>query len=162
MRLPLKIAIRFLLSNKGQTVLIALGIAIGVSVQVFIGSLIFGLQESLVDSTIGNSSQITLFDEEGYFDNYKNIINLLKDKYGQIETISSSLDIPAFLTYNNKDDSILLRGIDDEGFDNIYEFENKIILGSTPKNDNEVIVGSDIYYNFNMQLGDEISVGTPE
>ncbi|MFA9397240.1 MAG: ABC transporter permease [Clostridiaceae bacterium] len=60
MRLPLKIAIRFLKSNKGQTALIAIGIAIGVSVQVFIGSLIFGLQKSLVNSTIGNSPQITI------------------------------------------------------------------------------------------------------
>ncbi len=60
MNLPFKIAVRFLKSSKGQTVLIAIGIAIGVSVQIFIGSLIQGLQKSLIDKTIGNSSQITI------------------------------------------------------------------------------------------------------
>ena len=60
MKTAFKIAWRFLSSNKGQTVLIVLGIAIGVSVQVFIGSLITGLQKSLVDTTIGSSSQITV------------------------------------------------------------------------------------------------------
>ena len=45
MRTAFKIAWRFLASNRGQTILIILGIAIGVSVQVFIGSLIMGLQK---------------------------------------------------------------------------------------------------------------------
>ena len=38
MKLAVKIALRFLRSNPGQTVLIVLGIGIGVSVQIFIGS----------------------------------------------------------------------------------------------------------------------------
>ena len=38
--LPLSIASRFLTSSRGQTILIVLGIAIGVSVQVYVGSLI--------------------------------------------------------------------------------------------------------------------------
>jgi len=49
MRLAFSIAMRFLSSSKTQTLLIVLGIAIGVSVQVFIGSLIQGLQKDLVD-----------------------------------------------------------------------------------------------------------------
>ena len=35
-------------------------IAIGISVQIFIGSLITGLQKSLVDTTIGNAAQISV------------------------------------------------------------------------------------------------------
>ncbi len=49
MRLGLQIAVRFLKSNLGQTGFIILGIAIGVSVQIFIGSLIQGLQTGLID-----------------------------------------------------------------------------------------------------------------
>ena len=60
MRLAFSIAFRFLKSNKGQTALILIGIVIGVAVQIFIGSLIDGLQISLVDKTIGNASQITI------------------------------------------------------------------------------------------------------
>ena len=64
MKLAWGIALRFLKSSKGQTILIVLGITIGVSVQIFIGSLIDGLQVSLVDKTIGNSSQITIVSSE--------------------------------------------------------------------------------------------------
>ena len=60
MGVSLKIAVRFLKSGKGQTLLIVLGIAIGVSVQVFLGSLIGGLQKSLINTTVGNSSHITI------------------------------------------------------------------------------------------------------
>lgn len=60
MKLAFNIAVRFLKSSKGQTFLIALGIAIGVSVQIFIGSLIQGLQIDLVDTTIGSQPQITI------------------------------------------------------------------------------------------------------
>ena len=73
MKLAFQIATRFLKSSKGQTILIALGIAIGVSVQIFIGSLIQGLQKSLVDTTIGNQPQITLTsnNEEKLIADYK-------------------------------------------------------------------------------------------
>lgn len=54
MKLSFNIAKRFLSYNKGQTLLIVLGIAIGNSVQIFIGLLISGLQDSLVNSTIAS------------------------------------------------------------------------------------------------------------
>ena len=58
--LSLSIAARFLRKSPGQSILIAAGIAVGIGVQVFLGSLIIGLQESLVDQTIGSSSQVTV------------------------------------------------------------------------------------------------------
>ena len=39
MKTAFLIAYRFLKSNKGQTIFIALGIGVGISVQIFIGSL---------------------------------------------------------------------------------------------------------------------------
>lgn len=47
-----KIAARFLKSNIRQTLLIIVGIAIGVSVQIFIGSLIQGLQKGLIEALL--------------------------------------------------------------------------------------------------------------
>ena len=77
MKLGLKIAGRFLSSNISQTILIILGIAIGVSVQIFIGSLIQGLQKGLVEKTIGNSSQITVSSnqDERYISEYDKLIS---------------------------------------------------------------------------------------
>ncbi|MFW6055748.1 MAG: ABC transporter permease, partial [Chloroflexota bacterium] len=60
MSLPLRIAVRFLLSGRLQTLLIIGGIAVAVSVQVFVGLLLDSLQAGLVERTVGNSPQITV------------------------------------------------------------------------------------------------------
>src|SRR5574344_1609261 len=86
MKLAFAIALRFLKSGKLQTIIIILGIAVGISVQVFIGSLISGLQKSLIEKTIGNSSQITISEKDnGYLDNYEQIIDTLQGKDIQIK-----------------------------------------------------------------------------
>ena len=64
MKLAFSIAMRFLKFSKVQTFVIVVGIVIGVAVQVFVGSLIDGLQFSLVDGTIGSSPHITILAEE--------------------------------------------------------------------------------------------------
>ena len=58
--LSLTIAARFLRKSLAQSILIAAGIAIGIGVQVFLGSLIISLQANLVDQTIGSRSQVTV------------------------------------------------------------------------------------------------------
>ena len=79
MKLAFKIALRFLKSSKGQTILIVVGIAIGVSVQIFIGTLIQGLQKSLINTTIGHSSQITIVSKlnDKTIDNWQDKVKLL-------------------------------------------------------------------------------------
>ncbi|MEG3072095.1 MAG: hypothetical protein RQM92_15690 [Candidatus Syntrophopropionicum ammoniitolerans] len=54
------IACRFLMSGRSQTILIILGIAVGVAVQVFLISLMDGLQRNLIQRTIGSSPHITI------------------------------------------------------------------------------------------------------
>lgn len=58
--LSFAIAVRFLRKSLAQSILIAAGIAIGIGVQVFLGSLIISLQADLVDQTIGGRSQVTV------------------------------------------------------------------------------------------------------
>jgi len=60
----IKVAWRFLKSGKTQSFLILLGIIIGVSVQTFLGSLIGGLQQDLLDQTVGTSPHITIMSED--------------------------------------------------------------------------------------------------
>ena len=107
-------ALRFLSSNKGQTLLIAFGIAIGVSVQIFIGSLIQGLQISLVDTTIGNQPQITiesLADDKLILD-YETILKDISSNSEGVKFVSASADGPALMTVKEDNFSILVRGLD--------------------------------------------------
>lgn len=160
MILPFKIAVRFLKSSKGQTALIALGIAVGVSVQIFIGSLIQGLQKSLINKTIGNSPQITISSNtnDKTIEKYKNI----KDKINALDTgiinLSITADGPALIKDDSKTYSVLVRGMDLDASDKIYNIKDRLYEGSEPKEINEVIIGKEFQKELNLKLGDELEI----
>lgn len=58
--LPLKIALRFLASSPFQSAAIVAGIAIGITTQVFVGTIIISLQDSTLQSTVGSSPHVTI------------------------------------------------------------------------------------------------------
>ncbi|MGH4122162.1 MAG: ABC transporter permease [Clostridium sp.] len=163
MKLPFKIAVRFLKSSKGQTILIATGIAIGVSVQIFIGSLIQGLQKSLIDKTIGNSSQITITSnkDDKTIENWIEKISRIKAVDSRIEKISPSADSPAFIKYSDKTAPILIRGLNLNPNVDLYNIKSKIYSGYIPKNPYEVLIGKNLQAELKLNIGDKISLITP-
>lgn len=162
MKLALRIAWRFLTSSKSQTILIILGIAIGVSVQVFIGSLIAGLQQSLLDTAIGRSSQITISPAERgeRIADYEAIINDLKGSEPEISAISAVADSSGFIIANDSTFPILMRGFQFEDAEGIYKFNEAILEGSLPSGD-EVMVGKEFVDEALLKVNDEITVQTP-
>ena len=163
MGVSLKIAVRFLKSSKGQTLLIALGIAIGVSVQVFIGSLIQGLQKSLINTTVGNASHITILSttDDKLIKGYDRIVRYIDTKENRIVKISPVLDQPGFINYNDKSESILIRGVIFQEADKIYNIKNRLIQGSLPKKDFEVVIGKELQKELSLNTGDKIEVTIP-
>ena len=162
MRLSWKIAIRFLKSSKRQTLLIILGIAIGVSVQIFIGSLIEGLQVSLIDTTIGSSSHITIVpsDKRNFFKDDKNLIDILMSNK-EINVVSKSLDSSAFLILDGETYPILFRGMEFENANKIYNFDEKLIKGNLPSSNGQVILGKDLVEDLELNIGDKLEIIVP-
>lgn len=162
MKVAWKIALRFLKSGKAQTFLIILGIAIGVSVQIFIGSLIDGLQVSLVDKTIGSSSQITLVptDKEKYFEDDDDLFNDLKEN-DEIKALSKSLDASAFLRLDEESYPLLFRGFEFKNANDIYGFDEKIIKGDLPNSQDEVMLGKDLVEDLDLKVGDTLDLIIP-
>lgn len=164
MRFAFKVAWRFLKSNKGQTILIALGIAIGVSVQVFIGSLITGLQKSLINKTIGSSSHITLQSnvDDKTIEDWKAKIENIKAADSRVKYISPAADSSAYIKFGDKTEPILLRGFVFDDANNIYHIKDKIYEGNVPVNDNEVLIGKELAKSLNIKTGDKFQVITPK
>lgn len=160
MRLGFKIAVRFLFSSKGQTILIILGIAIGVSVQIFIGSLIQGLQKGLVDKTIGSSSHITITDkgEDGEIEDYENKADIIQSADENIKYVSSANDRAALMQYEDYSQTLLIRGLDYPKADAIYKFSDNLVEGTYPKGNFEILLGVDLRDEYGIKLGDEIVV----
>lgn len=160
MKLAFQIATRFLKSSKGQTILIALGIAIGVSVQIFIGSLIQGLQKSLVDTTIGNQPQITLTsnNEEKLIADYKEIVDRISANEEEVINLSVAADGPALISKNEETYSILLRGFNIDEADSIFNIKESLVEGTLPDSEGKVLIGVDLKEEADISIGDEIEL----
>jgi len=157
MKLAFQIAKRFLLASKRQTIVIILGIAVGVSVQVFIGALIAGLQDSLVNTTIGSRSQITINIEDEYITGYNELIDTIKDSSEIIRVITPTITTSGSFIKNSNSEIIVLRGFEFESADDIYKLTEKLTEGSTlPDEDNEILLGINLKENLGIDIGDTV------
>jgi lipoprotein-releasing system permease protein len=161
MKTAAKIAWRFLTHAKGQSILIAVGIAVGVSVQVFIGSLISGLQVELVDTAIGRNTQVTVsaLKRGETVENYQAVVDQIVKTRSDVEDVSPVVDASGFLRNSQGDDfPIQLRGFVLDKADGIYRLSEALISGSLP-GDGEVLIGK----NLAQEAGivDTVTLATP-
>lgn len=161
MKLAFQIAWRFLTSAKRQTLIIILGISVGVSVQVFIGSLISGLQASLVDTTIGSSSQVTIIptEDNGSIVDYDAVTNSLKSD-DQFTIVSPTLDLGGIARNGiEKTERIVFRGFDFDEANQIYAFDEKLVGNSElPTGLGEVLLGIELGNKLGVNRGDQIEM----
>lgn len=158
MRLAFSIGMRFLKTSKVQTAFIILGIVIGVAVQVFVGSLIEGLQQSLVDGTIGSSPHITIVnsqDSDPFEDDKALYESLAEDE--RLTAVTKSFSRNGFVSFDeDTTKAVFLRGFDLADAEDIYSFEDSLVEGDIPSADNEVLVGTNFAQDNNLSIGDSI------
>ncbi len=164
MKLNFHIAVRFLKSNISQTLIIILGIGIGISVQIFIGSLIQGLQKGLVEKTIGSSSQITIAStsEDKLIVDYIDLMKTAQQADTRVKFISPVYDNAALMEYDGESQSLLVRGFDFLKVDDIYKISDSIVDGAMPTNSGEVILGKNLIEEYGFKVGDNINIILPD
>ena len=161
MKLGWKIAKRFLRSNIGQTLLIVVGIGIGVSVQIFIGILIQGLQSSLINKTIGNSSQVTIQAKENLqpipSDEVADIMALLK-KDSRFEEAGTVWDYTTIVKEENTSYPVLVRSLDASIQNRLYRIGDKIVEESQKSSDTGILMGVGFRDKYGYALGDTVKL----
>jgi len=159
--LPLKIAWRFLHTSWVQTALIVAGIAVGIAVQVFIGSLITSLQGSLVDKTIGSSPHITLADPtEGQPVIYS---DLMKRVLAGTKGVSAIVPVRQLnVLYSNNTDKVPLGLIGGETaqLNLIYRLRQRTVQGDPSLKQGEIVIGTDLAKKYLLIPGDKMSVNS--
>jgi lipoprotein-releasing system permease protein len=160
--LSFKIALRFLTYGRTQTLLIIIGIAVAISVQVFVGLLIEGLQRTIVDRTVGNSPQITLVSSSDIntIRDWRRVVSTI-EQLDVAKAISVSATANAFAQKGNKEVPILLRGFVFDKADQIYRINRAIYAGRPYQSSREVIIGKDLKTELELNLGDKLSVVAP-
>lgn len=119
-----------------------------------------GLQKSLINKTIGNSSQITITSKlpDNLIGNYENVIDKVKKSDSRIKNVSPVLYNPTLIKLQNKTYSVLIRGVKIDDFDKIYNLKSNIYEGKFLANKFETVVGKDLKTELGLNLNDNIGI----
>jgi len=158
MLLPIKIAWRFLLDKKLQTLLVIFGIAIGVSIQIFIGLVSQGLEKTLVNKILAYSPHITVYSISGGFSDWQKEADKIRSKFPEVKAVSPNVNIQAWIKLEKMTIPILVRGFNISDTERLYNIKAAIYEGSSPVNDNEVLLGKELAERLGVKVGDEISI----
>jgi len=160
--LQLRIAWRFLRSSRAQTILIIAGIAVGIAVQIFVGSLITSLQANLVDQTVGSSSQVTIAapdegDPVAYTPEMRDALEaeerLAPGAIAPVRAISALFDNP-----DGDSAPLNLKGGELDEIDGITDLSGRTVDGAASLEDGEIMVGVDFAEKYNLDPGDSIDL----
>lgn len=174
------IAIKFLREGKTQSLLILVGIAIGVAVIVFLTALITGLQNNIIQRTLGTQAHIrvepqeernlVLSPEPGQvqlllenkraqrlrsINNWQQVRDVL-DSYPQITAVSPLISGPAFARRGEALQSTALIGIDAERYQRIIPIQDDIISGVFRIGAGDAVIGKQLASDLGMRVGDKL------
>jgi len=179
MLFSLRVALRFLIEGKNQSLFIVIGIAVGVSVIIFIGAIITSLQSNLIEQTLGNSAHITVSESSDIFrdirqisrfgliesqltktadfQDWRPVLNNLENN-AQFTAISPVLDGNGFLVKGGEDTSVLLRGVELDRANAIYQISERIIKGNDVLEGNQILIGKELAEDFKLNAGDVVLI----
>lgn len=181
-RFELSLARRFMEENKVQTAVIIIGIAIGVSVMVFLTALIDGLQADLIQKTVGRSPHIVISNAENAvayavkdlngekillvdatqksprpIAEWRNLTKALTDD-PRIETVLPVVEGSGLIRRGQVNRAILLKGMDFEKADGIYDVSGAIVAGSSNISEGAVLLGKNLAEDLGVSAGDPIQL----
>lgn len=161
--LSLKIATRFLKTGSTQNLLIVIGIAIAISIQIFVGLLIDSLQKTLVDRTIGNSPQITVTSSTD-ISTIRDWEVLIREmgEIDQIKMAAVSATANAFIEDGNRNLPIIIRGFNFDNADSIYNISDSLYEGEPYQSAREALIGKNLREELEVDVGDELVIRTPD
>jgi len=178
------IALTFMREGRSQTILILIGVAVGVAVIVFVSALIQGLQANIIERTLGTQAHIRLLPPDE--------VNLLppppagtvqlvqEDKRAQRlrsinnwQQIAATLDLlpalaavspvvsgPAFARRGAALESVALVGIDLERYQHIIPLRSYILDGELRVGAGATMIGKLLADNLGLRVGDKLRIET--
>lgn len=180
MPFELFVAIRYLREGRAQTALILCGIGVGVGVIVFLSALIGGLQESLVERTLGTQAQIVIRPREEVprvlradsglvretrverpaqrirsIDQWQRARAEIERQAGVTAT-SPTLSGSAIAVRGAGANGVVVRGIEPESYLRIVPLDSFLVAGTLDLSGRHAIVGVGLAHDLGLSVGDRI------
>lgn len=180
MPFELLVALRYLREGRTQTALILCGIAVGVGVIVFLSALISGLQESLLESTLGTQAQIVVRPREevprvlGDGDGVLREVRVERpaqrvrsitqwqrarseiDRRPGVVATSPVVAGAAIAVRGGGASGVLVQGIEPASYLLIVPLDSFLVAGRLDLDGRKVVVGVDLAQDLGLSVGDRV------
>ncbi|RKG50159.1 ABC transporter permease [Acinetobacter cumulans] len=178
------IAISFLREGRTQSMMITIGVAVGVAVIVFISALIQGLQSNIVERTLGTQAHIRLLSPDEVnrivppaagtlqllqedkraqrlrsINNWQQITGTL-DHLPVLTAVSPVVSGPAFVQRGDAIQSIALVGINLERYKQIIPLKQYMVSGELQVSADNVLIGRQLAKDLGVQVGSKLRLDT--
>ncbi len=180
------IAMRFLRHGRSQTLLILFGIAVGVAVIVFVAALISGLQDNIIDRTLGTQAhvrveaprevnrvasapagtvQLVMEDPRPQalrpIDNWLQVRDVL-DRLPGVDAVSPIVSGPAFGRRGDAAESVALVGVDLPRYLRVIPLDESIVEGRLEVGSGNAVVGRKLAEDLGLRLGGKLRLDAGE
>jgi lipoprotein-releasing system permease protein len=177
-----RIALRFLREGRTQTLLIIVGIAVGVAVIVFIRALITGLQDNIVERTLGTQAHIRVEAPEERnlvpptppgttrllledpraqrlrsINNWPEVRGVLEGLPGVV-AVSPVVSGPALARRGSAIFSVALLGIDPVRYERIIPLSRDLVSGVLRVGAGDTVIGSQLAHDLGLRVGDKLRI----
>lgn len=174
------IALRFLLDNRMQTLLILFGITVGSAVIVFITAIITGLQSNVVDRTLGTQAHIRVLPLDEFnrlvplpagtlsllrespraqrlrsISNWQDVVTLL-DQHPRLTAVSPVVSGPALALSGVARASVALIGMDPLRYERIIPISEDLVAGRFRVGAGHAVIGSELARDLGLNTGDKL------
>ncbi|HEY4530734.1 MAG TPA: ABC transporter permease [Luteimonas sp.] len=180
------IAMRFLRHGRSQTLLILFGTAVGVAVIVFVTALISGLQDNIIERTLGTQAhvrveaprevnrvaapppgtlQLVMEDPRPQalrpIDNWLQVRDVL-DRLPGVAAVSPVVSGPAFGRRGDAAESVALVGVDMPRYLRVIPLDDNMVEGRLEVGSGNAVVGRQLAEDLGLRLGGKLRLDAGE
>ena len=185
-QLPFEIiaAIRFLREGLVQTLLIIVGVSVGVSVIVFMSALLTSLQANIVNRVLSTQAQVVVLPHKEVTspvlqDDHATVIRVVQSRTQRKLTIDQwqklrnsilhmpNTDVaspmasgPALITRGAATRSITIMGIEPDQYYRFVNIPGDIIAGTARITSSDILIGKDLSEDLGVHTGDKLNIST--
>jgi len=186
MPFELIVAMRFLREGRMQSILIIVGVTVGVAVIIFITALITGLQGNIITRTLGTQAHIVVRPPEEVnrlvlrredadiaariekraqrlrsIDQWQSVLELVEHARGVVAA-SPTVAGAAFASRGNANKSVALLGVDPVRYLRIVKVHESIVAGEFRVSGTDAVIGIELASDLGISVGDKLRLTTAE
>ena len=181
-----RVAVRFLLEGRMQSLLIIIGVAAGVAVVAYISALISGLQSNTLEKTLGAQPHISISPLEDTvltarealpgntivleqtqaraqrprsLPEWQSLMPRLQALPG-VAAVSPMVAGAGLALRGQAQKSIALAGVDLDRYDRIISLRRKVVAGTARLGPGEAIIGTELAHDLGLRVGDRLNIVT--